>query len=484
MAGVDAIEVGFSVSDGDDSLSIVDSYEVDDSISVSETGVANAQTPAMSNNRVVQGSGDADMTQVYSSESYSVQNNVYALGSHGLYLRTGATMTPCYFDLSQSLDLSGGQSRYVLSGDYFGEGVLQYAGVTRGVLTSSQSLTFSDGIYSSQNIAARGLNPRAFASAGQFRFDPITGEILGSGGFVGLGVLGMGQISGLLQANTVVGQPSTTAVSGSNLDARTRDLAFVTAGAGDVEGNLNDGQIDVQGAAAVGGVVNGRFTGDISAVNEREVSLPSCAPPAGPLDPRASINLVGRGDLAFEGAAAGDVELDAPRGTLEAQGALVGAGAAKDASVQGSMYAMTDGEYSSAGGTGIRAGGDAMAATGAASGNVRADWSTGTFEGEAALVGAGAAGQNSVVQAGMLDVGTGSAFAYGSDIMARGDEFALAAVGAGNLMFNPKRLRGEGALFGVGAGENGRVDAAFLSAGTMVFWTYTRGEGISARGDD
>jgi len=103
------------------------------------------------------------------------------------------------------------------------------------------------------------------------------------------------------------------------------------------------------------------------------------------------------------------------------------------------------------------------------------------------LAGVGA-GVNGRVDAEYLSAGYSEYYgshASGSGITGKGDDAAVALAGAGRVEIKPKKTVVEGALAGVGAGVNGRVDAEYLSAGYSEYYgSHASGGGITGKGDD
>jgi len=132
----------------------------------------------------------------------------------------------------------------------------------------------------------------------------------------------------------------------------------------------------------------------------------------------------GKNPMAFGGA--GDLKADLITGTIDGEGAVIGAGVLGDGDMDASFSADTSHSASASGS--ISAEGDLVVA-GAGAGNIAVDLATGTIDGEGAVIGAGAFGDGEMDATLSADT-SHSASASGS-ISAEGLEIS-AIVGAVN----------------------------------------------------
>ncbi len=485
--GASAVELGFSMSDGSQSIGVSEYYNVGLDASVEESISANPVSSAIGISKSVAGSGNAGIGQSLKSSAYSVDGQILITEASSYSIAGSVILNPCAISTQQALSSAGGTSQSLLEGIYGLEGVTQYAGVGQGSLISEQSLTFADGVSASQSVAASGTDPHAAMTVGALEFDPANGDLIGEGGFAALGANGLGAIQGQLVARSVKGQPlASTLVSAPVLAVSTLNTGFAALGVGNMMGNLYAGQIAGQGAIGMISVAQGSFVGQAAGFTERYVdTLPDCDLQA-LIDPAISLSVIGSGEMAAAGVAAGSVAADIPEAVFSGQGALMAIAATNDALIFGSLLAETDGEGSYAGGSDIFAGGDGLAIAAGAAGAIDADLQNGYIGGEAGLVGLGGIGVASMASSDFMEVEVGdSVYAEGYSMEARGGDVAAIVAGVVDAGLDIATGRaGAGAAFaGTGAGGNALARADYIGAFCDESKNEAEAAGISASGD-
>ena len=105
---VHTIDIHFSASDGGgNSVSIWDSYQVDDSVEVSEKASASFNDLGMTDSRSMTGHGDVDAVQRYSGSSgYSGQSH-FETEDASIQMTSSANLNPNSFQASQNAIFEG-----------------------------------------------------------------------------------------------------------------------------------------------------------------------------------------------------------------------------------------------------------------------------------------------------------------------------------------------------------------------------------------
>lgn len=156
VQGVQAIDIGFSASNGGKSVSIWDSYLVDDSLSVSESASATFNSVEMANSRDISGSGDLNVKQKYlGSDGYTGYNYVNSEDTSSLGITSSETLTPETLEASQRVSLTGSDTALTFGGLLGVKETRQSVGVdSSGSLSSEQGLSIGTGVHSSQSLTA------------------------------------------------------------------------------------------------------------------------------------------------------------------------------------------------------------------------------------------------------------------------------------------------------------------------------------------
>jgi hypothetical protein len=107
LPGAYSIEVGFSIGNGADSVSILDDYDVSNDISISEAAEAKVTGMELTDTREVAGHGDLEMAQTFmGSGGYTGFNLASALDSSSK-ISTSAILTPVAMSTKLSSSISG-----------------------------------------------------------------------------------------------------------------------------------------------------------------------------------------------------------------------------------------------------------------------------------------------------------------------------------------------------------------------------------------
>ena len=124
------VDVGFSVSDGAESVDLYTSYTASDSVSVSEDATGSFYRPGISDRREASGKGDLLATQAVSgSGGYTIINDVYAIQASMLAVTSSITTTPTTLSLAQQA--------FVRDADAAGFDVAATSGIEKVEQTSS-----------------------------------------------------------------------------------------------------------------------------------------------------------------------------------------------------------------------------------------------------------------------------------------------------------------------------------------------------------
>lgn len=375
--------VGIEFLFSQDDMSISSYYYVDDSIAVEEEASATYGS-GITDYREVSGKGHIYADQQFTTSNY--RGFVNAHGSAGGSVKGSASMTPTALYVWQGASLSGLDVYAYMEGwqGYKGSeaATAQDAAVLGlpskpGYLNTQQTMSLGSSIYSTQNTRARGLNSYALGAAGILQKYDGWGQFKGQGALAGVASLGDpdGSIHANLNAEVVRNPVYIDLAAYGSIGARSNAIAFGGALAGNLETDMTEGKIDVQGATALTGVLGGELEADIGAQTEQSRSAW--------IDGRAS------GVVALQAAAAGDLKADLAEQNADASGAIIGAGAVLG-EVGGSMSAITNENSAKVQGESVYASG-LLAGIGTAAGDLDVIWKNNLEIGaEGSVVGAGA----------------------------------------------------------------------------------------------
>ena len=513
---VAGIEVDFSLND----LDVNTQYDVDNSVYVYEEISGDPQLNAIRDYREVSGGGKKDLKQKFSSGSYTAISGVKAdWGS----VQSTAYLTSTSLRATQISNIGGSFAQSFLAGSqgYFG-GIAftgQYVGVDSGILSTVQTLSLGQSIYSTQSFQANGNNPLAIGYALVY-FHGLNG-FDSQGAFIAAGACKEGSISGNMGAE-VIKVPEAIYIDpvayGSNIVARGDEAAGIIAGAGNLKGFRSQGQFanfhELEGQGAFTGAL-GIGEDSLASVDYIEARTDGHETYAFEKDAKAkgdksAIVAAGAGSFNRNVGFGFDHSSSFSYGILDMQGAFAGATAiGEDSSAKASLVgAITDGEITSAWGEDLKAKSDGFAAVGAGAGSFYrkqgsrlSPFFVGSFENldiQGAIAGAVAFGENSKAKADYVSATTNGhrTYAWGSDLRAKSDGFAAVGAGAGNFYRNqglglgPFYLVGfdnlgiQGAIAGtLAGGENSKASADLVSAMTDGKSTFAEGRKMLASGD-
>jgi hypothetical protein len=508
---VPGIEVDYSLND----LDVNTQYDVDNSVYVYEEISGDPQLTAIRDYREVSGGDKKDLKQKFSSGSYTAISGVKADSGS---VESTAYLTSTFLSATQRSNIGGSFAQSFLAGsqDYFG-GIAftgQYVGVNSGILSSVQSLSLGQSIYSTQIFQANGNNPLAVGYA-LIYFDDLNG-FDSQGAFIAAGACKEGSISGNMGAE-VIKVPEAIYIDpvayGSNIVARGDEAAGIIAGAGNLKGFRFQGQFvnfnGLEGQGAFTGAL-GIGEGSLASVDYIEARTDGHVTFAFEKDAKAkgdksAIVAAGAGSFNRNVGFGFDRSSFFSDGILDMQGAFAGATAiGEDSRAKASLVgAITDGEITSAWGEDLKAKSDGFAAVGAGAGNFYRNQGLGLgpfylvgFDNlgiQGAIAGTLAGGENSKASADLVSAMTDgkSTFSEGRKMLASGDKFAATGGGAGGIRqdygvspIGPYYyLDTQGAIVAdIGLGKDSSASADYVSAGTNGHRTYAFGENLEAKG--
>ncbi len=502
LQGAYAIDMYFSASDGGgESVSIWDSYNVDDSVEVSgESAASFGGGLAIDDKRTIAGPGDVYAVQGYSgSGCYSGANYIYARDASRTLACGSAHLTPNTLNVVQDVSIDGADESAVVSTAYQGvRGTMQHAFVFDGSLDSKQTIKVDDGIATSQDTQMVGFLPTAFGTAGFMCVDvgPGTLNVLGEGAAVAVSSLdlaGPAEVDCKLATGT-----GNSAWAYGKIRSAESDLGAVGAGAG--AGNV-DLSIDANGNLRINGGAEAAGAG-IAAVgvdNEISGTLAARTGCSGTGAFGENIEASNKDGFVGAGAAAGSVGLDVNLqngyigGGANAAGVGVVADGKNNEISSGTLAACTSCFGTGAFGEEIEASNKkGFVGAGAAVGSLGADvdLQNGYIGGgvDAAGVGVVAEGKKNAISSGTLAActncfGTG---AFGEEIEAsnkKGFVGAGAAAGNGGALFDMQTgfITGGAGVAGAGVvadGKKNEIKSDALGASTGCSGIEAYGEGI------
>ena len=511
MQSTSGIEVDYSLND----LDVSTQYDVDDSVYVYEEICGDPQLTTIQDYREVSGGGKKDLKQGFSSGRYAATSGVKADSGS---VESSATLTSTSLSATQRSNIGGSFAQSLLAGSmgYLG-GIAftgQYVGVASGILSTVQTLSLGQSIYSTQNFQASGNFPLAVGYA-LVGFGGLNGNDV-QGAFIAAGACEEGSISGYMGAE-VIRVPDAQYVDpvayGSNMVARGDKAAGIIAGAG----NLNEFWAQNQFANFNGLLGQGAITGAVGIGEDSFASVDYIeARTDGHETSAFEVDAKAKGDdAAIVAAGAGSFSRKIGIGIyptlffynkiFDMQGSIAGATAIGDDSKANADFigAITDGERTSAGGIDLLAKGDGFAAVGAGAGSFYRNqglmqspfffYAGDNFGLQGALAGAAAGGKKSKASADFIGALTDgeTTFAEGYNMRARGDKFAATGAGAlsirkGDYSFSPVwpyYQDTQGAIVGdIGLGEDSFASADYVGAETDGDQTSAVGIGLMAGG--
>ncbi len=379
LQGAGGIEFLFSQDD----MSIGSYYDVDNSVAVEEEASATYGSD-ITDYRKVSGRG-----HIYAGQQYTTSNYcgfVNAHGSAGGFVKGSAVVTPTDLYIGQSASLSGLDVYAYMEGwqGYKGseaatvqDAAVQGSPSKLGYLNTRQTMSLGSNIYSTQNTQANGFNSYALGAAGILQEYNGFGRFKGQGALAGVASLEDpdGSIYADLNTEVVRTPVYIDPAAYGGIKAKSNAIAFGGALAGNLETDMTKGEIDVQGATALTGVLSGGLEAYVGAQTEQSNS--------------AWIDGQAAGIVALQAAAAGDLKANLVEQKADASGALVVAGAAIGG-VSGSMSAVTNKNSAKVQGESVLAGG-LLAGVGTAAGEIDVKWKNNLKIGaEGSAVGAGA----------------------------------------------------------------------------------------------
>lgn len=153
-----AIEVGFSASDGGETVEVYDNYEVDNSVSINERATADFGQVHIGDGRTVSGSGSARMDQTYrGSGGYIGYNSLSTSGASRIGVESSACILPKMLGVVQSISFSDTDWAQLSLGAVRQIEQVRETGVLgSGSMSSRQSLEVKSGMASYQKTFAEG----------------------------------------------------------------------------------------------------------------------------------------------------------------------------------------------------------------------------------------------------------------------------------------------------------------------------------------
>ncbi len=226
IQGVLAIDISFSASNGGQSVSIWDTYLVDDSVSVSGTSSATFDNLGMTDSRNVFGSGDAYLRQRLQGsgggDDWTASHLLVTSGSSGILDLSGVALGPTACDLARSINVYGTASVMV-------EGDAAQGPDSSGVTVALNGDGDADGTYSGSLIMSTGhsadviLNSKIEGAViKNSPNDGIFSEAQGSGAANSIAVVDttiQGATSSGVHVNTLDGGTSSLSIDGSTIDS-------------------------------------------------------------------------------------------------------------------------------------------------------------------------------------------------------------------------------------------------------------------------
>ena len=336
LQGAYAIDMHFSASDGGGrTVSIWDSYDVDDSVEVYGESSACFDDLSMDDSRWIDGPGNVDVIQRYfGSGGYVGMNYIYvedALRTQ-THVAGSAHLTPDTLSADQDVSVDGALvSAVVSTGDLDGMNAMQHANVLFGSLDSRQTIEIDGNIETTQDSQLVGYMPMAFGTAGEMDAagGPGTLNFEGEGAAVGViaGDLSNRRVPAEVDCRLATGAGN-SAWSYGNIRSASSASGGAVAAAG--AGNIN---IDADWTGGIPGLyIDGDAEGagiGIGAIGKRNAISGTIAARTNDLGTGVygeNIEAFSRRGAAGTAAGAGNVEVDFIGGTTTGEGSAVGAG--------------------------------------------------------------------------------------------------------------------------------------------------------------
>ncbi len=303
-----AVTISYTADSGGESVSINENYDVDNTVTVKESTDISFGNLQVDQERTAEGTGEADLGQTITGKTadgtqYTAENGILSEGTINAKTYTSATGNT--LGVNQAVAVTGDAELYLV-GEEGANRAGQYARVKNGRVSSRQALVIGNSVHTSQDTSIRGENPMAFGGAGDLKADLITGTIDGGGAVIGAGVLGMGEMDVSFSADTSHSASASGSISAEG------DLVVAGAGAGDIAVDLAAGTVEGEGAViGAGGFGMGEMDASFSADTSHSAS--------------ASGSISAEGNIVAAGAGAGDIAVDLAAGTVEGEGAVIGA---------------------------------------------------------------------------------------------------------------------------------------------------------------